>query len=192
MAGPSSPSASSSSRDRAARPSRGPAQRGDALIYRIGCNLPGTLAIVPRPRPGYWLADDIARLKVGGVDVLVSMLEPAEVAELGLDLEARACAAAGIEFISVPVRDHGVPEQVGWFLAAAENLRQAIASGRSVGIHCYSSIGRSSLLAATILVLGGKLPDLAWAKVEKARGVPVPDTKEQRRWVDSLGLRARR
>ena len=101
-------------------------------------------------------------------------------------------AAAGIECVSVPVPDRGLPDRAGEFLAAADKFRQAIAAGRTVGIHCYASIGRSALLAATILVLGGKLPDLAWAKVEKARGVPVPDTKEQRRWVDSLGLRVRR
>ncbi|MBI5501080.1 MAG: tyrosine protein phosphatase [Deltaproteobacteria bacterium] len=155
-------------------------------MYRIQHDIPGTLAIVARPRHGYWLANDIARLKVGGVDVLASLLEPAEAADLGLDLEARACAVAGIEFVSIPVPDHGVPERAQEFLAAAESLRKQVAAGRTVGIHCYASIGRSSLLAATILVLAGDQPEQAWSKAAKARGTSVPETGAQRRWVDSL------
>jgi hypothetical protein len=41
------------------------------------------LAIVPRPRGGDWLDDDI-RLMKAGVDVLVSMLPATEAPDLGL------------------------------------------------------------------------------------------------------------
>ena len=58
------------------------------------------LAIVPRPRGNDWLADEVAQMKRAGVDVLVSMLQPDEAAELGLSEEAELCAAAGIQFWS--------------------------------------------------------------------------------------------
>jgi protein-tyrosine phosphatase len=131
------------------------------------------------------LPDDLAGLKAAGVDVLVSLLEPVEAVELGLAEEGQRCAEAGIEFVVLPVEDRGVPERAREFLAVAERLLTQIDAGRAVGIHCRAGIGRSSLLAAAILVLSGASPDDAWMRVSKARGIAVPDTAEQRRWLDS-------
>ena len=149
------------------------------------------MAIVPRPRGGDWLRVDVEEMKAEGIDVLVSLLEPAEAAELGLAEEERCCAEVGIEFVSVPVPDRGVPEHGQEFRAVAERLLAQVIAGRTVGIHCRAGIGRSSLLAAAILVLSGVSPDDAWTNVAKARGVPVPDTDEQRRWLGSMAACAR-
>ena len=46
--------------------------------------LPCRLAILPRPRSGDWLEDEIRSLRGQGIDVLVSLLTPDETAELGL------------------------------------------------------------------------------------------------------------
>jgi protein-tyrosine phosphatase len=45
-------------------------------------------------------------------------------------------------------------------------------------------IGRSSLLAAGCLVAQGMPPGEAWAAISDARGLTVPDTPEQRRWLE--------
>jgi len=58
------------------------------------------LAIVPRPRGGDWLEDELDQMKRAGVDVLVSMLQADEAAELGLSSEAEFCKARGIDFRS--------------------------------------------------------------------------------------------
>jgi protein-tyrosine phosphatase len=144
------------------------------------------MAIVPRPRGGDWLRVDVEEMKAEGIDVLVSLLKPEEAAELGLADEAGACERVGIEFVSLPVPDRGLPEDAQKFIAVAEDLRARIEAGRSIGIHCRAGIGRSSLLAAAILVLSGSSPGDAWTKITKARGLPVPDTAEQRRWLDSI------
>jgi hypothetical protein len=47
------------------------------------------LAIVLRPRGGDWLDDEVDRIKRAGVDVLVSMLQADEAAELGLQRRRR-------------------------------------------------------------------------------------------------------
>jgi protein-tyrosine phosphatase len=60
----------------------------------------------------------------------------------------------------------------------AEQLRQ----GRHVATHCRASIGRSSLLTAELLVRLGVPVEQAWDLIAGARGVPVPETDEQRRW----------
>jgi hypothetical protein len=70
------------------------------------------LAIMPRPRAGDWLADEVAGWKAEGIDLVVSLLEPHEVAELELRLQPKLCRAADIAFVSFPIADRGVPESV--------------------------------------------------------------------------------
>lgn len=72
--------------------------------------MPGRLAIMARPRADDWLEVDVAEWKTSGVDLVVSLLERDEVSELGLQEEADLCWASGIEFISFPIPDRGVPE----------------------------------------------------------------------------------
>jgi hypothetical protein len=57
----------------------------------VWINAPGLqLAIVPRPRGGDWLLDDLRNLQAAGIDVLISLLTEAEAAELELSSEAQA------------------------------------------------------------------------------------------------------
>jgi protein-tyrosine phosphatase len=51
-------------------------------------------------------------------------------------------------------------------------------------VHCRAGIGRSSLIAACVLVLLGLAPAMAFDRIGKARGLKVPDTEGQRDWVD--------
>jgi hypothetical protein len=44
-------------------------------------------------------------------------------------------------------------------------------------------IGRSPLLLACILVSRGLAAEDAWKAIGTARGLPVPDTVEQREWL---------
>lgn len=67
------------------------------------------LGIIPRPRGGDWLEEEIRSLKGQGVDVLVSLLTPDEMAELALVKEAAACESLGIQFLSFPINDRSVP-----------------------------------------------------------------------------------
>ena len=75
-------------------------------IDRVGAGLVG---IMPRPRGGDWLDDEIRSLAKVGVNVLVSLLTADEVAELELQDEERLCGDCGIRFISFPIPDRGVP-----------------------------------------------------------------------------------
>jgi hypothetical protein len=67
------------------------------------------LAILPRPRGGDWLEDEVRSLRASGVEFLISVLTKDEVAELGLAGEEECCAASGIEFVSFPFADRCVP-----------------------------------------------------------------------------------
>src|SRR5579859_4696157 len=113
-------------------------------IHWINAGGPARLGIMARPRAGDWLEDEIQSWLSAGVEVVVSLLEREEVSELGLEMEAAICRSAGIEFLSFPVADRGVPAEPGSALALAAGLAQ---SKRSIVIHCRAGIGRSAVLA---------------------------------------------
>jgi hypothetical protein len=48
-------------------------------------------------------------------------------------------------------------------------------------------IGRSSLMAAAVLIHLGKPPDTFLQEITKARGLRVPDTALQEAWVKARG-----
>ena len=63
------------------------------------------------------------------------------------------------------------------------DLRARHRAGHSIGVHCRMGIGRSSLLLAALLVRSGTSPEDAFQLISAARGLPVPDTDEQRQWL---------
>lgn len=142
------------------------------------------VAIVPRPRGEDWLDDEMAALREAGVDVVVSMLEESEAAELGLGQERAAAERGGLGFVNFPIQDRGVPGNVEQFHTFLTGLQRQIESGKRVGIHCRACIGRASVAAASLLIRSGVPASEAWHQVTVARGFPVPDTREQREWVD--------
>lgn len=72
----------------------------------------GCLAISTRPRGGDWLEDEIRGWRSARVDSVVSLLEKDEEKQLELDDEGRLAKANGIQFISFPVVDRGVPTSI--------------------------------------------------------------------------------
>ncbi|MFJ5229050.1 tyrosine protein phosphatase [Kitasatospora sp. NPDC088391] len=146
---------------------------------------PGRLSTMARPRGGDWLAEELAGLAAAGVTDLVSALTPAENAELGLTAEAELARAAGLRFVALPIPDRTTPEPAE-VLPTIRELTERLRAGGHVVTHCRAGIGRSSLLAAAVLVLTGTDADTAWGLIGRARGLAVPDTPEQRAWTDLL------
>ena len=143
----------------------------------------GRLAIMPRPRGGDWLEDEIASWRRLGLDIIVSALTSEEITELDLIQEKEESQKTGIEFVSFPIADRGVPPSAKVTLELARRLEQELAQGKKIAIHCRQGIGRASLLAACVLAAAGVAPVSAWQRIATARGCTVPDTSEQREWV---------
>jgi protein-tyrosine phosphatase len=146
---------------------------------------PGRLAVCSRPRSGNWLEDDIRSLKRAGHDLLISALTPEETAKLELERMPEVCLSFGVRFVNFPVGNMMVPS----IKAARPHLEAWHAHlelGGGVAVHCFASVGRSPTLAAALLVLAGVPAADAWARLEAARGREVPDTTEQRMWVNRL------
>ena len=154
-----------------------------AIIYSIKDAAPNRIAIVARPRGGDWLSDEISAFSKEGIEVLVSMLTQDETNELGLSREPEECESTAIKFVNLPIVDRSVPVDRDDFLRSVERLAEMVKAGRFLGVHCRASIGRSSILAVSVLVRLGWDTNKAFHAVESARGCPIPDTPEQRQWI---------
>jgi protein-tyrosine phosphatase len=146
----------------------------------------GHLAVIPRPRGGDWLEDEAGAWRRSEIDVVVSLLESEEAAELDLVNERQAAESNGIEFISFPIPDRGLPASTPAALSLLSDIANALEQGKNVAVHCRQSIGRAGLIAAGVLIASGVTPDRALETVTSARGVTVPETSEQREWIRKL------
>lgn len=140
----------------------------------------GTMA---RPRGNDWLEDEINHLKSKNVGVLVSLLEKEEIRELKLEREGEFCKAKAIDFINFPIPDITVPTQKDKVNALINNLTSLLNNGITVVIHCRMGIGRSSIIAAAILLEFGFKATEIIDNISLIRGLKVPDTEEQLQWL---------
>jgi protein-tyrosine phosphatase len=152
-------------------------------IYWISELQCGRIGIMPRPRGGDWLEDEIISLGESNVDAVVSLLEPDEISELELEQEEIFCQKHGIAFLSFPIPDRNIPSSIMATQKFVQQLMNFLSERKTFVIHCRQGIGRSSMIAACVLVKNGLSVGDAFEKIARARGCPVPDTQEQCDWV---------
>lgn len=155
-------------------------------LFWIPTPFPGRFAIAARPRGGDWLDDEMRGWRERGIDVIVSMLTPEEIAEFDLVGETAAGAAQGMRLVSFPVPDRDVPVSRAGFLDLVSEVTRELTARRRVAIHCRQGIGRSALVALAVLIAAGLDPQEAVDRVSAARGRPVPETPAQRNWLDEF------
>jgi protein-tyrosine phosphatase len=152
-------------------------------VLWIEGNPPPKLAIVLCPRGGPGLQEDLLRIRQGGVETLVSLLEAEEAAWLGLAKEESMAGHIGLTFLSYPIPDVHVPANAATFREFVMGLADRLRGGERVGVHCRGSVGRAPLTAACTLIHLGWEPGDALRAIEEARGYSIPDTEEQLRWI---------
>lgn len=145
----------------------------------------GTLSTLACPAGGEALADEILALRLRGVGVLVSLLMPEEESLLGVADEQRLAEEAGLHFVRLPAPDMSVPDRRQAASVAAA-LAGRLEAGAHVAVHCRAGIGRSSVLAALTLCALGLPVEAAVARISAARGFRVPETPDQRAFVDAV------
>ena len=154
-----------------------------APLYTVQELSIGKVSIMARPRGGDWLLDEVKALHASGVDILVSLLTPAEVYELDLAEEAAFCQQQGITYLSLAIPDRSVPPFSEPTFLFLKQLRTSLSEGKHLAFHCRHGLGRAVLMAASVLVLTGLTPEHAFDLLSRARGYAVPETEEQRAWV---------
>lgn len=151
-------------------------------FYQVELIGSGFLAVMTKP-VSEWLQVEISGLAMEGVERVISLLEPHEEYELGLNQEGEMCKKNRIDFIRFPIPDRGVPSCVSSFAELTKNTYHQSAGGHSTVIHCRAGIGRSGLVAASVLLHCVFKVEEAFSKVSASRGVNVPDTEQQREWL---------
>jgi len=156
-----------------------------AEVFRIDSIGKGCLAIMAHPASTGNVASTISEIAALGFHQVVSLLEPAEADALGLAREAELVTARSMKFISFAIPDMGLPACSEDFMRLAQLLFTEIEAGTNTLIHCRGGIGRSGLLAAAVLLQGGKDVQAAFAQVSRMRGRQVPETAQQGDWLQA-------
>jgi protein-tyrosine phosphatase len=146
----------------------------------------GQISIMARPRGGDWLIDEVRALNEAGVDVVVSLLTREEESELDLLDEAHYCQGQGLTYLSLPTLDRSVPPFTDSTFTFLQQINVCFLEGKHIVLHCRQGLGRAALMAASLLVMNGFIPEQAFTQLSKARGYQVPETEEQKAWVQAL------
>jgi protein-tyrosine phosphatase len=160
-----------------------------ATVYWIEGPWRGKLAILPRPRGGDWLMDEVRAWKEAGIDLVVSLITQEEITELDLAQESALCKSQNIEFKAFSIPDRGLPSSRGAFFTLLGQLGRVLTEGKNVAVHCRQGIGRSALVVASLLICSGEGAKAALERVRTARGCTVPETMEQQKWIEEFERR---
>ncbi len=147
-------------------------------LYWLDESWPGKLAVSARPRAGDWLGDDVASWRRSGVSAVLSLLTPDEEKNLDLLGEAAEVRTQGMNFTSFPIPDRQIPRSDAKWIEVLETVSDALSTGKNV----------RGLVAACLLVKKGMSPGAAIESVSAARGVSIPETVEQRDWIDHYAV----
>ncbi|MEV6966243.1 tyrosine protein phosphatase [Hamadaea sp. NPDC051192] len=151
----------------------------------------GRLAVMSRPTGGDALVRALHGLRRKGVDALVCALTEGERDLLGLAAEPEIARDAGLAYIDFPIADFSVPD-LDDLAELAAKLAVRLRSGDFIVAHCRGGIGRSGIVAAAALIALGAAAEQAMELVSEARGVPAPETEEQRALLRRLAERPAR
>ncbi|WP_298612023.1 dual specificity protein phosphatase family protein [uncultured Thiothrix sp.] len=138
----------------------------------------GNLYIMPCPRSQV-LAEDLAYYLNLGVDTIVCLLEKPEMIARGLALEEKICRELNINFLHFPIPDRAIPNNLSAFRQLVDKLELELKQGRHVAIHCYAGIGRTGILAGSLLIREGMQPQAAIELMSETRGKNMPQTQVQ-------------
>ena len=154
-----------------------------AEMYKVGTMGNGFLAIMACPSIDPEAPASVANIARLGIRQIVSLLEPTEARNLGLEAERLEVKACEMGFMSFPIPDMGLPASVEDFTQITQMLFRQVNAGINTLVHCRAGIGRSGLLAAGVLLHTGMNAEEAFAYVSRMRGIRVPETPEQHDWL---------
>ena len=163
---------------------------------------PGTLGLTLGPGKqdpealgyGIWKRDldkDLTRLReTFGTDVLVSLMEDWEMAELRMADLPRRADELGILVRRFSIVDVSTPRknEALAFDELIDAIADDLASGRNVAVHCRAGLGRSGLVAACVLVRDGTPPEDAIRHVRAHRFGAI-QTRGQESYVHTYSVR---
>jgi protein-tyrosine phosphatase len=136
---------------------------------------------------GAWARDlgkDLDAIVAWGAKTLVTLIEPHEFDLLAIPHLGDEARQRGLDWLHLPIRDVSTPGRA--FEAAwpghSAKLRNRLATGESLVVHCRGGLGRAGMIAARLLAETGVDPNEAMARVRAVRSGAI-ETAAQERWV---------
>jgi ADP-ribosyl-[dinitrogen reductase] hydrolase len=123
---------------------------------------------------GAWARDlnlDLDAIAAWNAAVVVSLVEVSELERLQVSGLGEAVRDRHIEWLHLPIRDRGVPDEAfeeRW-IEVGERLRDRLRSGFNMLVHCMGGLGRAGTIASRLLVELGWSPSDAIREVRRVR-----------------------
>lgn len=158
----------------------------DFKIYHIPTQEKGQIYSFPAPLAKR--VNDFAcnELKALNVDIVINLLSEYEKGLHEMAEQKKHYKERGIELIEYPIQDFNTPKSVENFRLLIKELRAKVTAGKSVGVHCMAGIGRTGILTVSLLSSLGMDVQKAMQHVSKHRERQIPDTLEQRQWLEEF------
>lgn len=151
----------------------------------------GVVGLMRCPGAGPQSLDaDIALIRDWGADLVVTLVENGELAELRLSGLAAAMTAQGLTQRHLPIRDYDVPgpKTLDLWRGLSPQVHSLLARGGRVLVHCRGGLGRSGTMAALMLVEQGVPVDRAITQIRAARPGAI-ETPAQEAWLAAQAQR---
>jgi len=132
------------------------------------------------------LQADLDAIGRWGASTVVTLVEVRELRSLGVPELGARIRDRGMQWHHLPIRDLEVPDDVfeAKWPAAVAHLRQTIAVGHRVLIHCRGGLGRAGTVAACLLVEHGVAPTQAIERIRRVRPHAIETTAQARYVMD--------
>ena len=160
---------------------------GGGAIGMVHC--PGRCTVDARGR--IWsrrLGEDARAVREAGVSAVLTLLDDAELARLGVPALGASLREAGLAWIQWPLPDFGVPdaEALAHWDAVEAAVLARVRAGERVLVHCAAGLGRTGTMTAVMLQAMGVDALQAVRRVREARPGTI-ETEAQLRFA--LGAR---
>ena len=153
----------------------------------------GTMILSPCPTLSFLANDDmdiLARWSEAHVCMVVTLLEEAEIKALGFDLLLAHLSQTDIVWHHLPIRNMDAPPNSNK-LRIQEiiiHMTQCFNADKAVFIHCHAGLGRTGLMAATILKSFGMISNAAICAIRKNRPGSI-ETQIQENFVKNWNFK---
>lgn len=123
---------------------------------------------------GAWERDlgiDLDAIAAWGAKLVLTLVEPAELAELKVPLLGHEIRHRGIAWLHLPIADYSVPTkkfEEEW-LTQGRAIREMLRRGDDMVVHCKGGLGRAGMIAARLLAELGMSPKEAIRAVRHVR-----------------------
>ncbi|MBS8260645.1 hypothetical protein DYI23_10480 [Roseibium polysiphoniae] len=130
------------------------------------------------------LAAEMSRFHAHNVRTLTSLVEDDELGAVAYSDISDVAKAYGITVLRFPIHDFGTPtpNQKSHWESIRCHVVNDLQSGWNVAIHCLAGIGRSYMIAGSLLVYLGQRPEAVFSKIRSLE----PEALETNKQVDYL------